>query len=359
MKFSHNEAAGQDRIEQDAAEWLARLDDGLSGEEQDAYVEWLSKDERHRKAMSLLQWGWGELDRLAGLHLSEHPPLKKSRRPWNRVGSEQAIWYTRYRVSVAAAGLAAAVAISFVSVFLLNRAPVEQQPIQPAYELMQRLARVDLPDGSVVELNHGASIKTDYSAEKRLVFLNGGEANFVVAKDPDRPFVVSVAGIEVEAVGTIFNVKYVGQTVNVIVSEGKVQLNHKEGPILQDDSREPVPVLTVGQQAAVTIEKNRPIASVQNLDEAAFAAALNWQPRLLRFEAAPLSEIVAGFNRHNQVQLEIEDPELSQMILTSSFWSDNLEGFVSLMESNFGMRAVWVERERLRLVPNRASPTDL
>jgi transmembrane sensor len=199
MKFSHNEAAGQDRIEQEAAEWLARLDDGLSGEEQDAYIEWLSKDERHRKAMSLLQWGWGELDRLAGLHLSEHPPAEKEPpAPGTGWVQNRRIWYTRYRVSVAAAGLAAAVAISFVSVFLLNRAPVEQQPIQPAYELMQRLARVDLPDGSVVELNHGASIKTDYSAEKRLVLLNGGEANFVVAKDPDRPFVVSVAGIEVE-----------------------------------------------------------------------------------------------------------------------------------------------------------------
>jgi len=65
---------------------------------------------------------------------------------------------------------------------------------------------------------------------------------------------------------------------------------------------------------------------------------LAWQPRLLDFTTTPLSDILAEFNRHNQVRLSIADPDLAALRISASFRSDNIEGFVRLLEASFGVR---------------------
>ena len=47
------------------------------------------------------------------------------------------------------------------------------------------------------------------------------------------------------------------------------------------------------------------------------------------------------FNSSNPIQVVLDDPSLESISLSSSFWSDNVEGFVRLMESSFGMEAEW------------------
>lgn len=62
---------------------------------------------------------------------------------------------------------------------------------------------------------------------------------------------------------------------------------------------------------------------------------------MLDFTDAPLAEIVAEFNRRNPVRITLSGPELARMRLSATFRSDNVEGFVRLMESDFEMRADW------------------
>src|ERR1044071_5694774 len=51
-----------------AADWVLRHDRGLSAREQDGFSAWLAASPAHRSAWAEMRWGWGELDRLAGLH---------------------------------------------------------------------------------------------------------------------------------------------------------------------------------------------------------------------------------------------------------------------------------------------------
>ena len=57
------------------------------------------------------------------------------------------------------------------------------------------------------------------------------------------------------------------------------------------------------------------------------------------FTDAPLADIVAEFNRRNPVHLVLEQPVVGELRLSASFRSDNVEGFVRLMESDFDLRA--------------------
>ncbi|MBI4626652.1 MAG: FecR domain-containing protein [Verrucomicrobia bacterium] len=56
-----------------------------------------------------------------------------------------------------------------------------------------------------------------------------GKAHFTVAKNPSRPFVVSAGGGDVQAVGTVFNIRLRSEAIEVFVTEGKVQVDSERG----------------------------------------------------------------------------------------------------------------------------------
>lgn len=90
------------------------------------------------------------------------------------------------------------------------------------------MKQVILPDGSEVWLNAGSMLlySDDLSGSSRRLFLNG-EATFRVEKDPERPFIVKTQYMQVEALGTTFNVKsYVDMgTMAVTLEEGSVRVD--------------------------------------------------------------------------------------------------------------------------------------
>jgi transmembrane sensor len=111
------------------------------------------------------------------------------------------------------------------------------------------------------------------------------------------------------------------------------------------------PVLTAGKSVAVALAPSA-VPQVVTVSEAEVAQRLAWQPRLLDFTDAPLADIVAAFNHHNPVKLSFGDETLRAMRLSAAFRSDNVEGFVRLMESDFGLHAEW--RADHRIVLHRA-----
>lgn len=94
---------------------------------------------------------------------------------------------------------------------------------------------ISLADGTQVYLNSGSKIIYDnsYNKKDRKLVLEG-EAYFEVAKDKDKRFIVEANGINVEALGTSFNVKAHknDKSVSVILIEGSVKVGN--------DSREDI-----------------------------------------------------------------------------------------------------------------------
>ncbi len=198
----------------------------------------------------------------------------------------------------------------------------------------------ELPDGSVVELNQGAALKINYTKALRRVELVSNKAHFNVAKDPDRPFIVRVRGIDVRAVGTIFSVRLLEDEVDVIVTEGKVQVKPPVSAIAFEQPTVDT-FLVIGQRAKVNLRAESLVIEVTTIDETEIEEVHRWQPRLLDYDKILLGEIVKEFNSSNHIQVVLNDPSLESISLSSSFWSDNVEGFVRLMESSFGMEAEW------------------
>jgi transmembrane sensor len=238
---------------------------------------------------------------------------------------------------------AAAVALSVATYHVGTLAA--PQPLAPGTRM--------LADGTVVELNGAAEIVPDYTATERRVHLERGEAHFTVTKDSARPFIVTAAGVSVRAVGTAFNVRLAGAAVEVLVTEGQVRLQPPPAPTapgapaptatapLSTHSASPTPerLLAARQRAVVGTTPSAAAPEIATLTPGEIARVLAWQHRLLNFSATPLGEIAAAFNRRNATQLVLADPGLAALRVNASLRSDNVHGFVKLLETGFGVRA--------------------
>lgn len=237
--------------------------------------------------------------------------------------------------------MAAALVVAAVLTFRVPRPVVETE--------VGGLRSLDLPDGSLVQLNTDTAIETDFSAAARHVRVLRGEAYFSVMKDPARPFIVSVGRVAVRAVGTEFNVYNKGTKVEVLVTEGRVQLDDSaQGRSLLaavGHSAEP-PLLVAGERAVVAlqagpaVDPSTGLATVTKLTVPEQRRELAWQERRLEFDDVPLSEVVAEFNRYNRRQFVIMDHQLAGKRFSGAFRADAAETFIRLLETDFGVTVV-------------------
>lgn len=313
-----------------AAVWVMRQDRGLSPAEQDEFLQWLAADPRHGEALARHRHTWETFDRLAGLPAAvptvPDPDLLAPRaharppRAWRRFA-----WW--------AVPLAAAAAIMLVAANRSGPVAVTSASTSLAAAQLTPIEERTLEDGSTIRLNRGATLHVAFTPDERRVRLDRGEADFAVAKDYARAFVVESGGIKIRAVGTAFNVRLTAQAIEVIVTEGVVALARGDAGAAGD-----WPALSTGERALVPREASAaPI--IGQLSKEELDRRLAWQPRLLGFTDESLATILNEFNRHNPVVLRVADPALRDLRLTVRFRSDNVSGFLRLLAADFGVRS--------------------
>ena len=329
--------SAETRIRREAAEWLTRQDRGLTAAEQDEFFQWQAADPRHGAWFARHRAGWRRLDAIADWrpeHGTEPNPdvlaRPASRGPWSR--------------PVFMTALAAALALAAVG--LWSPAPLAATRTVPApHAAAGGYERRTLDDGSVAELNHGAEIEVNFTAAERRVILRRGEVLFTVAKNPQRPFIVRARGVDVRAVGTAFSVRLEAASVEVLVTEGKVQV---APPVIATADTAavaspvtppgPAPLVVAGERALVTLAAPSS-PEITKTTEAQLARMRAWQPQLLDFSSTPLADVLAELNRRNRVQLVLADPASARVPIVASIRSDNIEGFVSLVTTAAGLRS--------------------
>lgn len=183
-------------------------------------------------------------------------------------------------------------------------------------------ASVILPDGTKVWLNSHTHLiyDTNYGMKERSVFLSG-EAYFEVAKDMEHRFIVKAGSMEVEALGTAFNVKAYENDDEMITTlfEGSVRtMVGNEFAILSPD------------QSAI-FNKSAHKLSVTRPRNASYARL--WRTNELAFAGESLENIAIILNRMYSVEVrflsnKIKKYRFSGVIRNNSL--DNVFEIISL-----------------------------
>lgn len=191
--------------------------------------------------------------------------------------------------------------------------------IEKESQFGQRLT-FQLPDGSIVKLNAGSKLTFPkaFAANKRTVTLTG-EAFFEVERDEKKPFIINSGGVDVQVLGTSFNVKsYENESVEVAVKTGKVSVAERVGD-------EKV-VLTPMQGASYDLNTQE-LTKLENINE---NLAFGWMDQSLVFEEALFDDIIKALERWFDVEFEVKKELDKAKKFTGTYKKPTLK---SVMES--------------------------
>ena len=314
--------------EDEALRWLADFDN-LSEVEQARFHAWLDERPENGEAFEKLEAEWRRLDALRQLATAEPDPRVVEK--WLRLRR-----FRRRYLPLAAAAAIAALAVIF--------ARMPQETYEAHYlTAVGEHERVAMPDGSVVVLNTGSEMVVSYGPEERHVRLARGEAHFEVMPDPERPFSVAAGTGLVVAVGTAFNVHLKGEAVEVLVTEGSVEIR----PDALRAATPPKPSrgagagkakrgLPAGQRLAAghRAEYRDTIESVSPVDPEEIERKLAWQAGMLDFRDATLAEVVEEASRYTETRIVVADPEIRELHVTGYLKAGDIDTLLELIASN-------------------------
>ena len=219
--------------------------------------------------------------------------------------------------------------------WLASGRPAEPQRYVTAAARQQQVA---LNDGSIVDLNVSSEVRVQLTPSARLVTLAAGEAHFAVAHDTARPFIVTAAGVSVRAVGTAFSVCVSDAGVEVLVTEGKVEIAREAAATAAPAAPAPAPAarptLVAGERSLIAPDAPVSAATIEKVSTDALNAAARWHCQVMTFSDLPLREAVVLFNRRNETQLVLADAELGERKIGGTFAADQVEAFVRLLEKD-------------------------
>lgn len=303
------------RISQEAAEWHARLRrEPLSETEEARFQAWLARNPAHRREFDAISSMWDELSALA----DSPEVLEELRRAEAAIPAPTARGISRRAVigwALAASVVATAGVVSWqwLSVPELYSTGVGEQKT------------VSLGDGSVITLNTSSSISVRFTRSHRRVELLSGQANFAVAKDAARPFIVSAGGGETLAVGTEFDVYQRAEDTLVTLIEGRVTVT---SPPLNGTS--PI-ALDAGEQVSYSARR-APRHTTADLRRVSA-----WRARKLDFADTPLLEAISEANRYSNLKIELRGAELADARISGVFEAGRNDSLAEGVSAYFGL----------------------
>lgn len=172
----------------------------------------------------------------------------------------------------------------------------------PKGERMQMMFQ----DGTKVYINSDSYMRypRKFGISERKVELKG-EAYFVVAKNENRPFVVSLNGPSIRVLGTSFNVEAYpdDDDIKVNLDEGRINLK-----LLSD-----VEVPVSPGECVIYNKSTRSYRVKRNADTGASSV---WKSNVIAFKDTPLDDVLTRLGRWYNVDFEVENDIPSDLHIT-------------------------------------------
>lgn len=303
-----------DPIQAEARRWFARLlAPDCASVERATFERWRIANPDHAAA-------YARVERLMGrvAELRDDPTIGLAVRDAARLRPVRP-WWPR----VAGFALAASIVLA-VAGFIIFRVGHQVSQAARYTTAVGEQRSVRLADGSTIRLDTDTQIDVRYTSDERRVDLLHGRAQYTVAHDTARPFVVVTLGGTVTAVGTEFQTGIRNDTVVVTLLRGKVVVA---------DSTSAHPhraVLTPGEQLVYNAS-----GTLWNTAKADVEAAHDWTQGKLVFRGEPLSALVREVNRYSSAKLRIADPSITNLRISGTFRADDQESLL------LALRGIW------------------
>ena len=185
---------------------------------------------------------------------------------------------------------------------------------------------ITLPDGTHVSLNGNSQLRYNVVPKvHREVVLMKGEAYFDVAKDASCPFRVHVNDMQIEVLGTTFNVRCHSGEIETALFSGAVRLSAK-------GLRQAYQLLPGKKSVYQPASHNIEICDNDGASDG------RWKDGYLAFSSKPLGEVLHEIENWYGVTIQLRNRHLANDLLTGSFYHETLESVLHSLSMQYGFK---------------------
>lgn len=261
------------------------------------FGKWFRLDENHDEKDSVLEEIWERSPSVINEQTIDDFSKIKSIITSN-IHSKELSLYLRIAAQAVAILLISVISIT-LTYFFLTPKPLEYTQLSVSYGESKKIT---LSDGTVITVNAGSILiyPKEFNASTRTVFLSG-EANFNIAKNPKKPFIVKTQYINITALGTKFYVQSYpdAEYTKATLVEGKVK-------IAMESMKSDFYILKPNNQLLYSHITNK--ISIINIDANKLAS---WENGYLIFQEATFEEIVKAIERKYNVIINYDSKDLT------------------------------------------------
>lgn len=323
-----------EELDSEATSWVVKLDgQRLSAEEFSCFKEWYNQCNSHAEAFAKVASMWGNLDVLSELPLLTSKSVPKA--GWHEIYQN----FSRSLLQPQFSAVFGLLLVVTLSLFYFTQPP-RPHPPEIYSTLIGHNKNIDLPDGSKILLNTDSQVEVQYTQKRRILKLLKGEAHFKVAHNAARPFEVYAGTNIVRAVGTAFSVELLPENIEVVVTEGRVQLAslHKEKGRDTETVETQLALVSSGQSAIFADE----IETISSLDPEEVDRRLAWRSGSLVFNGEALEDVIAEVSRYTKMKIVISDPQIRKLKIGGYFKTNETEAMLQALETSFGVSVKYV-----------------
>ena len=181
-----------------------------------------------------------------------------------------------------------------------------------------------LPDGTKVWLNQSSVLKYPraFEGKERHVYLDG-EAYFEVARNEKCPFVVRTHAMDIEVLGTKFNVEaYSARKIfETSLMEGRVKVK------LPHDEKNSV--ILAPNQKTTLIDGRLVVSKIDDYN------VYRWKEGLYCFRNKPFADIIKDLEKYYDLKIQMDKKEIAKVALTGKFRiSDGLDYALRVLQND-------------------------
>ncbi len=189
---------------------------------------------------------------------------------------------------------------------------------------------VELPDHSVITLNGNTQISyadTWKEDQPRELWIEG-EAYFSVQHTKNnQKFIVHANHLDIEVLGTEFNVNNRSGNTKVMLSSGKIRLNDTQDERLVDDV-----IMQPGQYAELTRDRTFELKSVNP------KRYTSWKNKELVFDHTPMTEVVQMIENTYGLEVIIQHDDIKNRKLTGLLPSQDIDMLLNMLSDIFQLK---------------------
>jgi ferric-dicitrate binding protein FerR (iron transport regulator) len=188
--------------------------------------------------------------------------------------------------------------------------------------------KIILDDGTIVWLKDNSRLdQSSFSPDHREISLSG-EALFEVTKDKIHPFTIYCGKYSAHVLGTSFNLKTTGNSIELTVLTGQVKLSS-----LSNDSS----IIVQSHEHVVFTASKGLISKVQSQIDEVREVTRNTQYNM-HFEDTRMDEIVQRVEGKFDVSIDLEDESLRNCMISADFTDQSLPLTLTMISEALGIR---------------------